>query len=61
MPTTLEVNNGSNSIFASETMGGLVQLDPGDLAVHLALGFTIRFGANGDANRGDFWDINYFG
>ena len=42
-------------------MGGLVQLDAGDLAVHLALGFTIRFGANGDANRGDFWDINYFG
>jgi hypothetical protein len=52
---------GSSSIFAPQTMGGLVQLAVGNLAMHLPLGSASRSGANSDANQGDYRDFDYFG
>lgn len=58
---SLEAENGSCSIFIPQTMGRLVQLAAGHLAVHLALGSAFQSGANSDTSHSNFRTFDYFG
>jgi hypothetical protein len=57
---SLEVEYGSCSIFIPQTMGRLVQLATGHLAMHLALGPAFQSGVNSDTSHSDFRTFDYF-
>jgi hypothetical protein len=53
-PIALEADNGSTTIFAPQTLGRLVRLAAGILAMYFALASGVRSGANSDTNSNNY-------